>query len=134
MERGLVNTQSGPGLAIPPLLPIIDSCGVLSLLFAGVTFEEGICGEAVLDEVEDRWRPLRRVDSSLVTSLFGVSCAADPGATTVRPSLSLDLSLLAASLPLLFRSKVAKSGLLAVPGDRYIERRFVCRSVSSCAS
>lgn len=30
-----------------------------------------------------------------------------------------------------FRRRVARSGLLEVPGERYIERRFTCRAVLS---
>lgn len=55
----------------------------------------------------------------------GVGCPAPPA----RPSRAA-----LASLFLLLRRSVARSGLLAEPGERYIERRFVCRSVSSWAS
>lgn len=40
----------------------------------------------------------------------------------------------AAASFLLLRRSVARSGLLAVPGERYMERRFVWSSVSSWAS
>ena len=34
---------------------------------------------------------------------------------------------------LALRTRVARSGLLEVPGDRYIDRRFAWRSASSCS-
>ena len=106
--------------------------GALCLLLEGVMFPEEDEGEAFEEEVEDRWRPGRLAGLSFETSLFGVSCVADPGVTRARPSLLR--SLFPAASFLLFLSSVARSGLLAVPGERYIERRFVWRSLSSVAS
>ena len=75
----------------------------------------------------DRPRPRDGLGDSSVRRRFGVSGALGDGWPVDRPSRL-------AFSRLLFLSRVARSGLLAVPGERYMERRFVCKSVSSSAS
>ena len=77
-------------------------------------------GEEMEEEVEERGR-LASLD------LLGEPCNGDTNARSVSTLLDVLRSLL-------LRSSVARSGLLAVPGERYMERRFVWRSVSSWAS
>ncbi len=125
MERGLVSTQSGlraPGLNRPEAFVFPFD--------AGVTCGDGVVCEVAEDEVENRCRSrLFGDDASAVRSLFGTSS----GKCAVFAGL-LSFAAAALSFALLLRKRVARSGLLAVPDERYIDRRFVCRSVSSTAS
>ena len=121
IERGLARTQ------LESLLdPLVTSACALPLPFDDTRGEEP-CGEVAEDEVDDRPRPRDGLGDSSVRRRFGVSGGSGVGCACARPS-RLAFSLL------LFLSSVARSGLLAVPGERYMERRFVCKSVSSSAS
>lgn len=116
IERGLVSTQSELGVPPVPTRSFVLEPGVPA----------GEAHAAELDEpaVADLWRS-RLLPESL--DPVGARRFADG-------ELVLVLLLAPASLFLLLRRSVARSGLLAVPGERYIERRFVWRSVSSWAS
>ena len=119
IERGLVSTQSVLGAPPVPTRSFVLEPGVPE-------------GEAVaeFDEpaVADLWR-----SRLLPESLDSAGARRLGVGEFVLLGLRASLHKLA-SLFLLLRRSVARSGLLAVPGERYIERRFVCRSVSSWAS
>ena len=119
MERGLASTQPESVLADP----LVATPCARPLPLRG----EELCGEFIEEEVDDRPRPRDGLGDSSVRRRFGVSGALGDGWPVDRPSRL-------AFSRLLFLSRVARSGLLAEPGERYIERRFVCRSVSSWAS
>lgn len=72
---------------------------------------------STLEPVRERWR--QGQDGRLTGSGGGGSCLPSLFGTTAPRSFA-------------FLTSVARSGLLAVPAERYIERRFVCRSASAC--
>ena len=126
IERGLANTQLESAL----LDPLVDiACAFPFPFEADVT--RGDETDGVADEdVDDLPRPREGLGDSSVRKRLGTSGGNGAVFAGARPSWWW----CAALSRLLFLRRVAKSGLLAVPGERYIERLLVCRSVSSSAS
>lgn len=127
MDRGLVSTQSG--LEIPLALGLIPRSGFDFPRVNGVPMrgEAEEWGEAET-AVEGRERDELFEMVSSTCRRLGVS-----GASDELPERASFSALLSFSLAFALRRSVARSGLLAVPGARYIERRFVCNSVSSAS-
>lgn len=126
IDRGLAKTQLESALLCP--LVLVLSPVARPFPFDVVTRGDMPDGEAAEDEVDDLPRPRAPglLAESSVRKRLGVSGG---------KGVALDrASLLAAFSRLLLRSRVARSGLLAVPCERYIERLLVWRSVSSTAS
>lgn len=117
IDRGLAKTQSGLRS------PLIEGACPPTLDFPfirGVRGDEGeVKGLLVVEDL---------CETSSVRSLFGVKVC-----WTVLLDLLASLAAAADSRCFALRSRVARSGLLAVPGARYIERRFVCNSLSSAS-
>ena len=104
-ERGLVMTHSELVLVFPSAGMSMKGLGFSLPFEAGVT-----CGEGAGEDVED----LLRVELWSASGLRGVVGESEPLAPLVAEPRAFAL-----------RSRVARSGLLAVPGERYIERRLV---------
>lgn len=104
-ERGLVMTHSELVLVFPSAGMSMKGLGFSLPFEAGVT-----CGEGAGEDVEDRLR----VELWSASGLRGVVGESEPLAPLVAEPRAFAL-----------RSRVARSGLLAVPGERYIERRLV---------
>lgn len=121
IDRGLVSTQSVLGTP-----PVLTRSFVLELGVPKGEAPAEVDEHAVVDLCRSR---LAQESLELVGARrLGV------GEFVLLPTRASLLGLASFSLFLLLRRSVARSGLLAVPGERYIERRFVWRSVSSCAS
>lgn len=122
LERGLAMTQSDP-------LGLTGSLGGLTSLFdAAVIDNLGGAGDAVF--VAERGRFDAGCRSVEFTGRLGSG-----GGGSSRFSFCDATRLGGTTPPLSFalRMRVAKSGLLEVPGDRYMERRLVCMSGSSAS-
>lgn len=135
MDRGLASTQLESAVLVLPVLVVGRP------LPFGLPTRRGDAAldDAAVDDVDDRPRARLGLGDAngSVRRRLGVNGGSGSVAAWVcvpRPSACACACAAAALSRLLFRSSVARSGLLAVPGERYIERRFVCRSVSSTAS
>ena len=123
IERGLASTQLESAL-LEVLVLIV--C-ILPLPLNPVVARETTDGVAE-EDVDDLPRPPREgLGDSSTRNRLGVNGGRGAAVFEVRPWAATPSRLL-------FLSSVARSGLLAVPCERYIERRFVWRSVSSSAS
>lgn len=109
-NRGLVKTQ-------PSLFPLSVYWVPLTVC---IDWDGAAAGEYFAEDAEDHWRVPEDGQSDERRPASGRG-----GGVSCRFSLNLWCAPMVPPLSFAFRKSVARSGLLDVPGDRYMERRLV---------